>query len=153
MDQDGRQFEVKSQPQAANETRQFWRQLLNYWKWVLTREELPRAEILVAAQPTERSPLGWLASRDSLPDRTDSSPNQRVFSSWLASREILPNRSETQQPRVGFLAWLTAGESLPSTASDRTQTPRSFFRWLVFSEPHDRFENPHSTKEVPPHES
>ena len=162
------------QPPAAARRSRFWRQLLVYGKWIDERERLPRDDE-PSIQRIGASPMAWLTSPDQLPNRTGSGFGQRglvpwlasreqlpkptpsVFSQrgfvpWLASREQVPNLSESPRSRYGVLGWVTAREDLPTASSERTPPSRSIFRWLLTTEPHDRLENLHSIKEVPPHE-
>ena len=162
-------------PPTRTRRPRFVRRLLVFGRWIVEREELPRDEEETSIRRTGPSPIGWLASPDPLPSRTDSPPRRRGFLRWLASRDPLPSRldsprrrlgfppwvvsrdqlpslSDSPHPQRGFPAWLTAREQLPAESPERTPASRSIFRWLLTSEPHDRLENLHSTKEVPLHE-
>ena len=75
-------------------------------------------------------PLRALAPKTlSVRHKKSESPSQRLQSKTLSHR-------------------CTADEA----QSDR-RNAEGIFRWLLATEPHDRLENLHSTKEVPPHES
>lgn len=137
---------------AAGRSR-FWRQLLQFGTWIVTREQLPRNDDEPSTPRIGASPLAWLASPNALPERSPSAPGRRGMLPWLASRDHLPDRPQAVRPGSGFFRWVTAREDLPPASSERLPGRHSFFRWLLSSEPDSRFENLHSTKEVPPHES
>ena len=101
-------------PPAAAERRRFWRQLLEFWHWIVERDELPRDEEKTSTQRTGPSPFGWLASSDPLPSLTDSRPRRRGFLRWLASRDPLPSRTDSPPRHRGFILWLASRHPLPS---------------------------------------
>lgn len=144
---------MNTQPRATAGRNRILRQLLAFGKWIVERGELPRGDDEPSTQRVGASPLAWLTSSDHLPHVTGSGLDRRAFGPWLASRDHLPESSEPPRPERGFLGWLTARENLPTASSERTPGSRSILRWLLTSEHHDRLENLHSIKEVPPHES
>ena len=167
---------MNTPPPAAAGRRRFWRQFLSFGEWVVEGEELPRDEEEAPTQRTGPSPVAWLASADPLPSRMDSPPHHQgflhwlvwrhplpihsdspprhaEFLRWLASRDPLPNHYVSSHRHPGFFAWLTEREGPPSESPERTPASRSILRWFLTTEPDDRLESLHSTKEVPPHES
>jgi len=118
-------------------------------RWLASPEPLPSHS---DSRPRRRGFVTWLVSRDPLPSRTDSPSGGPGFLTWLASRDPLPSHCDSPQRHAGFLAWLTAREEPPTGSPDRTTASRSFLRWLLTSEPRDRLNSLHSTKEVSPHE-
>jgi hypothetical protein len=73
--------------------------------------------------------------------------------SWLVSRDPLPSLPATPHHGHEFLSWLSSREHLPSKSTGVTTAPRSFLRWLLTLDPHERLENRQPAKEVTPHEA
>ena len=121
-----------------------------FLRWLASRDSLPSR---LDSPPRRRGFLRWFASSDPLPSRMDSPPRHAKFLHWLAVRDPLPIRSVSSHRHPELLGWLTAREEPPAESVERTPSSRSFLRWLLESEPHDRLKSFHSTKEVPPHES
>lgn len=144
---------VITQPPAAAGRSRLSRQLLIFGKWIVEGEELPRDDDKPTTQRLRSSPLAWLASPGQLPNSPDSGLGRRGFVPWLTSRDHLPNPSEAPRSARGFLGWVTAREDLPKEPSEKIPAPRSFLRWLLFSEPLGRFESLQPNKKAPPHES
>jgi hypothetical protein len=138
---------------AGTKTSRFAKRLIAFGKWIVAHEDLQVDTYEPLARQGGSIFFAWLMSSDSLPKLTDPTPHRQGFFPWLVSRDQLPIRSGSLKARLRFLAWLTAREVLPVAPHERGPAARSFFGWLLSSEPEDRFESLHSTKEVPPHET
>lgn len=143
---------MKSQPPAGAKRIRAWQQLLEFGKWVVEGEELPRDDVEPSTQLNGASPLSWLVSTDVLPNRTVPAPGSLGFLPWLVSGDHLPGGWIAPRPEPGFLRWVASREDLPATSSDQLPAPRSFLRWLLSSEHLGCSESLHSTKEVPSNE-
>jgi hypothetical protein len=140
------------QPSAATGPRRLMLRLLDFGRWLIEPERLPKSEERPSRRLTASGPLSWIAPTDRLPNRADAQRDQQHLLSWLASLDELPTLPSPPRPRRGVVRRLIEREQLPTMTSDAHSTPRSFFRWLLTTDPHERLESHPSTKEVALHE-
>lgn len=126
--------------------------LLDFGRWLIEPERLPKSSERPSRRLTTRGPLSWIASTDPLPTRADAQRDQQDLLSWLASSDELPTLPSPPRSQRGVVLQLIEREQLPVIPSDARPTSRAFFRWLLTNEADERLESEPSTKEVPLHE-
>ncbi len=121
-------------PPPATRRQRFVNRVLDFGRWIVEREELPRDHEAAPVRPGGFSAIGWLGSPEPLASHEETEGHHRGSLRWVASRDTLPSLLEPAHPRRAFFTWLGSSEPLPEL-SDTPNRRRDTLRWLASRDP------------------